>query len=161
MSIWVYPGSFDPITLGHENIIERGARLCDTLYVAVLDNPNKSPLFSTDEKIELIKKCTSHIPNVVVECFNGLLVDYVKDINANVILRGIRNVGDYEYEQNMSVLNKKLNENADTVFICADPEFRCISSSSVKEIAMLGGDFSGLVNENIFNEINNQITRRK
>lgn len=161
MSIWVYPGSFDPITLGHENIIERGAKFCDTLYVAVLDNPNKSPMFTTEEKVNLIKKCTSHIPNVVVECFNGLLVDYVNDRNAKAILRGIRNVGDYEYEQNMSVLNKKLNDDIDTVFICADPEFRCISSSSVKEIAMLGGDFSGLVNKNIFNEINNQITRRK
>jgi len=161
MSIWVYPGSFDPITLGHENIIERGAKLCGTLYVSVLDNPSKSPMFTTDEKIELIKKCTSHIPNVVVECFNGLLVDYVNNKNAKAILRGIRNVGDYEYEQNMSVLNKKLNDDVDTIFICADPEFRCISSSSVKEIAMLGGDFSGLVNENIYNEINNQITRRK
>lgn len=161
MSIWVYPGSFDPITLGHENIIERGAKLCDVLYVAVLDNPNKSPMFTTDKKIDLIKKCTSHIPNVVVECFNGLLVDYANNKKANAILRGIRNVGDYEYEQNMSVLNKKLNENVDTVFICADPEFRCISSSSVKEIAMLEGDFSGLVNVNIINEINNQITRRK
>lgn len=161
MSIWVYPGSFDPITLGHENIIQRGAKLCDTLYVAVLDNPSKTPMFSTAEKIELIKECTSHIPNVVVECFNGLLVDYVDQRKASAILRGIRNVGDYEYEQNMSMLNKKLNDEIDTVFICADPEYRCISSSSVKEIAMLEGDFSGLVNKNIYMKINDHINRRK
>jgi pantetheine-phosphate adenylyltransferase len=161
MNIWVYPGSFDPITLGHENIIARGARLCDILYVAVLDNPSKNPMFTTDEKIEMIKRCTEHFPNVVAESFKGLLVDYVNNKNATTILRGIRNVGDYEYEQNMSVLNKKLNDEVDTVFICADPEFRCISSSNVKEIAMLGGNFSGLVNKNIYNEINNHITRRK
>ena len=161
MSIWVYPGSFDPITLGHENIIFRGAKLCDTLYVAVLDNPSKSPLFSTEEKVELIKECTASIPNIKVECFDGLLVDYVKKIKATAILRGIRNVGDYEYEQNMSMLNKKLDHDIETVFICADPEFRCISSSSVKEIAMLEGNFSGLVNKNIYEKIKNHINRRK
>ena len=161
MSIWVYPGSFDPITLGHENIISRGAKLCDTLYVAVLDNPSKNSLFSTDEKVELVKKCTSHIPNVVVECFNGLLVDYTKAKQADTILRGIRNVSDYEYEQNMSLLNKKLDANVETVFICADPEYRCISSSSVKEIAMFNGNFEGLVNKNIYKKIKNHINRRK
>ena len=161
MSIWVYPGSFDPITLGHENIIERGAKLCGTLYVAVLDNYSKKPLFSTEEKMELIKECTSHIPNVVVECFSGLLVDYVKQKNADAILRGIRNVSDFEYEQNMSLLNRKLNDDAETIFICADPEFRCISSSSVKEIAVLNGNFEKLVNKKIYEKIRNHINRRK
>ena len=111
MSVWIYPGSFDPITLGHENIIERGAKLCDTLYVAVLENYSKHPTFTTDEKIELIKECTSHMPNVVVECFSGLLVDYARQKGADTILRGIRNTGDYEYEHNMSHLNKKLYSN--------------------------------------------------
>ncbi len=161
MSIWVYPGSFDPITLGHENIIERGAKLCEKLYVAVLDNQAKRPVFTTDEKIDMITRCTSHLPNVIVESFDGLLVDYIDTKEASAILRGIRNVGDYEYEQNMSLLNKKLNKNAETVFICADPEYRCISSSSVKEIAMLGGNFSELVNKKIYEEIKHHLHRRK
>ncbi len=161
MSIWVYPGSFDPVTLGHENIISRGAALCDTLYVAVLDNYSKKPLFTVEEKIELIKECTSHIPNVVVECFNGLLVDYAKQKNADAILRGIRGVSDFEYEQNMSLLNKKLNNSIETIFICADPEYISVSSSSVKEIAMLGGDFKKLVNEKIYEKIRKHINRRK
>ena len=161
MSIWVYPGSFDPITLGHENIIERAAKLCDTLYVAVLNNSAKHPLFTTDEKLAMIKECTEDIGNVVVESFDGLLVNYVKSKNAQAIIRGIRNVGDYEYEQNMSLLNKKLENEIETVFICADPEYRCISSSSVKEIAMLKGNFSELVNNKIYDKINTHINRRK
>ncbi|MEX1376408.1 MAG: pantetheine-phosphate adenylyltransferase [Eubacteriales bacterium] len=161
MSIWVYPGSFDPITLGHENIIERAAKLCDTLYVAVLNNSAKHPLFTTDEKLAMIKECTEHIGNVMVESFDGLLVNYVKSKNAQAIIRGIRNVGDYEYEQNMSLLNKKLESEIETVFICADPEYRCISSSSVKEIAMLKGNFSELVNNKIYDKINTHINRRK
>ncbi|MBN2880041.1 MAG: pantetheine-phosphate adenylyltransferase [Clostridia bacterium] len=161
MSVWIYPGSFDPITLGHENIIARGAKLCDTLYVAVLENHSKHPTFTTDEKIELIKECTSHMPNVVVECFSGLLADYAKQKDADAILRGIRNTGDYEYEHNMSQLNKKLNSNIETVFVCAEPELACISSSSVKEIAKLGGDFSWMVNKNIYNKLKDYINRRK
>jgi len=135
--------------------------MCDTLYVAVLNNTSKNPMFTLDEKIDFIKESTIHIPNIVVESFGGLLVDYAENKNASAILRGIRNVGDYEYEQNMSLLNKKLNKDIETVFICADPEFRCISSSNVKEIAMLGGNIKELVNNKIHIKIKNQINRRK
>lgn len=160
MRIWVYPGSFDPLTLGHEDIISRGAKLCDTLHIAVLNNDAKSPMFSVAERIDFITECTKDIPNVVVSSFDGLLVTYVKNINASAILRGIRSNNDFEYEHSMAQLNKKLDSNIETTLICANPIYQCISSSRVKEIAALGGDIEELVNKSIQKKIKKYFNRR-
>lgn len=141
----VYPGSFDPITNGHLDIIERASRIYDKVVVGVLNNSNKKPLFSVNERIELIKEVTSHIDNVEVDAFEGLLVDFVKGKNASVIVKGLRTVADFEYEFQMALLNKALNPEYETVFLMTDSKFSYISSSMVKELAGFNGDLTGLV----------------
>ena len=145
MKIAVYPGSFDPLTNGHVDILERTSRIFDKIVVAVVHNVYKQPLFTLEERVNLIKETTQHIDNIEVESFCGLLADYLKDKKVNIIIRGLRSFTDYEYESTMSMINKKLLPEADTVFIVADSNYTCISSSGVKEAALLGGDVSSMV----------------
>lgn len=147
--IAIYPGSFDPITLGHIDIIERGAKLFDQVIVAVLSNPRKKPLFTVNKRIEQITKCTQHIANVKVDSFVGLTVEYAKLHNAGVLLRGLRVLSDFEKELQMAHTNKTLNHDIETVFLATTKEYSFLSSSIVKEIAQFGGTIDHLVSENV------------
>lgn len=147
--IAICPGSFDPITFGHLDIIKRGSKIFDVIYIVVLSNSSKSPLFTYDERMELIKEATKDIPNVVVETFNGLLVDYARSKNAHVILRGLRAVSDFEYEMRITAMNKKLEENIDTFFMMTNSQYSFLSSSIVKEAAKYHADVSEFVPENV------------
>ncbi len=139
----VYPGSFDPVTYGHLDVIRRAAEMFDELIVSVLNNKEKMPLFSVEERVSMIKEMTAHIPNVRVGCFEGLLVDYMKKINATIIIRGLRAVTDFEYELQISQTNRLLSkEKLDTVFLTTSLEYAYLSSSGVREIASFGGDIS-------------------
>lgn len=144
-SIAVCPGSFDPITYGHLDIIRRGAKVFDKVYVVVLNNASKNPLFSVEERINLIKEVTKDIPNVMVDEFAGLLVDYAKSVNANAILRGLRAVSDFEYEMQITSMNRVLNEDIETFFIMTKNQYSFLSSSIVKEVAKYNGNISELV----------------
>lgn len=145
MRIAVYPGSFDPITNGHLDIIERASKIYDKLVVGVLSNGNKKPLFSAEERVEMIRKVTNHIKNVEVDTFAGLLVDFAKSKDAEVIVKGLRTVADFEYEFQMALLNKTLNPECETVFMMTNTKYSYISSSMVKELAHFHGDLTGLV----------------
>lgn len=146
-SIAVCPGSFDPITLGHLDIIKRGAKVFDQVYVVVLNNSSKNPLFNVQERIELILEVTKEIPNVKVDSFQGLLVEYAKSVNANAILRGLRAVSDFEYEMQITSMNRVLNEEIETFFVMTNNQYSFLSSSIVKEVAKYNGDISELVPE--------------
>jgi len=145
LKIAVYPGSFDPVTNGHVDILERTSRIFDKIIVAVVHNVYKQPLFTLEERVNLIKETTQHLDNIEVESFCGLLVDYLEEKKVDIIIRGLRSFTDYEYESTMSMINKKLLPEADTVFIVADSNYTCVSSSGVKEAALLGGDVSSMV----------------
>ncbi len=145
MRIAVYPGSFDPITNGHLDIIERASKIYDKLVVGVLSNGNKKPLFSAEERVEMIRKVTNHIKNVEVDTFAGLLVDFAKSKDAEVIVKGLRTVADFEYEFQMALLNKTLNPECETVFMMTNTKYSYISSSMVKELAHFHGNLTGLV----------------
>ncbi|MED4653559.1 pantetheine-phosphate adenylyltransferase [Bacillus pseudomycoides] len=144
-SIAISSGSFDPITLGHLDIIKRGAKVFDEVYVVVLNNSSKKPFFSVEERLELIREATKDIPNVKVDSHSGLLVEYAKMRNANAILRGLRAVSDFEYEMQITSMNRKLNENIETFFIMTNNQYSFLSSSIVKEVARYGGNVAGLV----------------
>ncbi len=141
----IYPGSFDPITNGHLDVIERGSRLADRLIVAILKNSSKRPLFSAEERMEMLREAVTPYPNVEVDSFNGLLVDYAVQKRATYILRGIRAISDYEYELQMALMNRRLRPEIETVFMMAGEAYSFISSMLVKEIFRLGGNISGLV----------------
>lgn len=143
--IAVCPGSFDPVTLGHLDIIKRGAKVFDKVYVVVLNNSSKSPLFTVEERKELIREVTAEIPNVEVDSFKGLLIDYAQNINANAILRGLRAVSDFEYEMQITSMNRKLNENIETLFMMTNNQYSFLSSSIVKEAAKYHGNIKDLV----------------
>lgn len=143
--IAIYPGSFDPITFGHVDIIARGCRLFDKVIVAVLRNPNKIPLFTMQERIDLIVSATSHINGVEVDCFSGLTVTYARSKGAMVLIRGLRAVSDFEMELQMAHTNKTLSEDIETVFLTTSNEHSFLSSSVVKEIARFGGPVDHLV----------------
>jgi pantetheine-phosphate adenylyltransferase len=147
--IAIYPGSFDPITLGHIDIVERGAMLFDKVIVAVLSNPSKQPLFTVEKRIEQITQCTKHIHNVEVDSFVGLTVDYAKLHDAGVLLRGLRVLSDFEKELQMAHTNKTLNQEIETVFLATTKEYSFLSSSIVEEIAQFGGTIEHLVSQNI------------
>lgn len=149
----VYPGSFDPITNGHLDIIRRASKIYDKVIVGVLNNPNKKPLFSAVERMEMIRSVTGGLDNVEVDCFQGLLVDFVKEKGAEVIVKGLRTVADFEYEFQMALLNKALNPEYETVFLMTDSKYSYISSSMVKELAGFNGDLMGLVPCEIINKI--------
>ncbi|MCC6858316.1 MAG: pantetheine-phosphate adenylyltransferase [Bryobacterales bacterium] len=143
--IAIYPGSFDPITNGHLDLIDRGARLFSKLVVSVLGNESKQPLFSTEERMEMLREAVRGYSNVEVDSFAGLVVDYAAQKGASVLLRGIRAISDYEYELQMALMNRRLRPELETVFLMAGEEFSFISSRLVKEVIRLGGSISGLV----------------
>lgn len=145
MRVAVYPGSFDPLTNGHLDIIRRCSRLFDRVMVALLENEGKSPLFTIPERIELIARCTAEIPNVEVHSFSGLLVDFMQRHDAKVVVRGIRAVSDYEYELQMALMNRELNAQVETIFMLPAVEYTYVSSRLVKEVFRLGGDVARLV----------------
>ena len=139
----VYPGSFDPLTFGHLDIIKRAAKIFDELTVAVLDNKAKTPLFSVDERVNILKEAVKDIPNVKVESFNGLLIDYAKDKGFHTSIRGLRAITDFEYELQIAQTNAMLSKNQlDTMFLVTSVKYSYLSSSGVKEIAVFGGDIS-------------------
>ncbi|PAQ13870.1 pantetheine-phosphate adenylyltransferase [Bacillus sp. FJAT-42315] len=144
-SIAVCPGSFDPITNGHLDIIQRGAKIFDKIYVVILSNSSKAPLFSVDERLELIKAVTKHLPNVEVDHFNDLLVEYAKSVNANAILRGLRAVSDFEYEMQITSMNRVLDNHVETFFMMTNSQYSFLSSSIVKEVAKYNANISDLV----------------
>ena len=141
----VYPGTFDPITNGHLSIVNRALKIFDKLVIAILNNPFKAPLFSIEERIDMIQKALKQKTNVEVDSFDGLLVDYVVKKNSNVILRGLRALSDFEYEFQMALMNRKLNREVQSIFLMTDYKWFYTSSTIIKEAAGLGGDISGLV----------------
>ena len=150
MNIAVYPGTFDPFTNGHRDLVQRAAsNIFDKVYICVAENSRKDTLFSLDERIELAKKSLSEIENIEVIGFNGLLVDFAKELKAKVILRGLRVVSDFEYEFQMSSMNKKLNNGIESIFLTPSESYAFLSSSLVKEIAELGGDVSEFVSKEV------------
>jgi pantetheine-phosphate adenylyltransferase len=143
--IAVCPGSFDPLTMGHVDIIERAARLYDRIVVAVLVNPNKRPFFSVDERLEIIREVFAGSGNVEADAFEGLLVDYARAKGASVIVRGLRAVSDFEYESQMALMNRHLSPRLETTFLVPAEQYTYISSSLIKEVFSLGGSVEGLV----------------
>jgi pantetheine-phosphate adenylyltransferase len=144
-SIAVCPGSFDPITNGHLDIIKRGAKVFDKVYVVILNNSSKNPLFSVEERTRLIEEVTKSMPNVIVDSFQGLLVNYASSVNADAIIRGLRAVSDFEYEMQITSMNRVLNEKIETFFIMTNNQYSFLSSSIVKEAAKYNGYISELV----------------
>lgn len=154
--IAVIPGSFDPVTNGHLDVISRSAKLFDKVYVAILKNSTKSPLFTAEERVNLIKRVTKDYDNVYVECFSGLLVDFAKSKNASFIIKGLRAVSDYEYECQMALANRTLAPDIETFFIASSPDYSYLSSSIVKEFASHGASLETLVPNEIINDIHNK-----
>jgi len=151
----VYPGSFDPITSGHLDVIQRAAALFDDVTVAVLVNKNKKPAFSSEQRMDFIRRSTAHLPGVRVDSFSGLLVDYMKQVGANVVIRGMRALSDFEYEFQMAAMNAKLAKDIETIFLMTDISHSFLSSSMVKELVYHGGDITGLVPEAIKKDVIN------
>ena len=141
----IYPGSFDPVTNGHLDLIERGSKIFARLIVAILRNTEKAPLFSLEERAEMLREVVAPFPNVEIDCFHGLLVDYARQRRAHVLLRGIRAVSDYEFELQMAMMNRKLQPGLETVFMLPAAEYSFLSSRLVREIAQLRGSVKGLV----------------
>ena len=141
MKAAIYPGSFDPVTFGHLDVITRASQIFDELIVSVLNNTQKTPLFSVDERVNILKEATMHLSNVRIDSFSGLLIDYAKTQNIHVVIRGLRAITDFEFELQIAQTNRKLsNEEIDTIFLTTSLEFAYLSSSSVKEIASFKGD---------------------
>lgn len=143
----VYPGSFDPFTLGHKDIVERAAKFCDKLYIAVSENINKKHLFTLEERVAMIKEVFSDNDNIIVESFSGLLVDYMQSKQAAYIIRGLRAVSDFEYEFQMAFANRSINNNVETIFMVPGSRYLFLSSTIVRDIAYNKGDVSSLVPE--------------
>jgi len=141
----VYPGSFDPVTNGHLDIIHRAAKICDKLIVAVGNNESKKPAFTIDERVELLRCALKDSPEMIIDSFSGLLMDYVRSRNATTIIKGLRAVSDFEYEFQMALLNKNLNPDVETLFMMTNINYSYLSSSAVKELARNGGSIDGLV----------------
>lgn len=141
----ICPGSFDPITYGHLDIITRGAKVFDEVIVVVANNQSKNPLFTVEERKDLIRKVTGHLPNIKVDSFNGLLMDYVKTTGANVVLRGLRAISDFEYEMQVASINRVLDEDVETFFVMTKSQYSFLSSSIVKEVAKFNSSVKELV----------------
>jgi pantetheine-phosphate adenylyltransferase len=159
--IALYPGSFDPITNGHLDLIDRAAKLCETLIVSILQNEAKAPLFSVAERMEMLREVVHDYPNVVIDSFDGLLVDYAKQKGATVIIRGIRAISDYEYELQMALMNRRLCPSVETVFLMAGEAYSFISSRLVKEVIALGGNIAGLVPPSVEVRLRNRVLNGK
>lgn len=159
--IGVYPGTFDPVTLGHADIIRRGAKLVDRLIVGVTTNPSKDPMFTPDERIAMLEREIARLglPNVEVKGFNALLMKFAEHEGASVIVRGLRAVADFEYEYQMAGMNQQLNAGIETVFLMADVSLQPIASKLVKEIALFGGDISRFVSEDVCGQVIERVAR--
>ena len=161
MNIAIVPGSFDPVTNGHLDIIKRTSQLFDEVYVSILSNSSKNPLFSVEERMELIRRATADFTNVKVDTFTGLLVDYARSKNAKFIVKGLRAVSDFEYEFQMSLTNKQLAPEIETFFITTNANYAYLSSSIVKEVAKYGGDLTEMVPKEIIRDIQDKIGGKK
>ncbi len=161
MKIAVYPGSFDPVTCGHLDIIERASRLFDTLIVAVMANREKMPLFTAEERVLMLSRVTSRFENVKVTHFDGLLAEYARENGASTIVKGLRAVSDFEYEFQMAMVNKKLNPGLDTVFLMTCENYMYLSSRVVKAVGIYGGDLSEFVPREIVDEISEKLSVRR
>lgn len=161
MRIAVCPGSFDPATLGHIDIIKRAARMFDKVVVAVMVNINKDPAFTIEERVDILKKSLVSVDNVVVDSFDGLLIDYAKKIGATTIVKGLRAVSDFEYEFQMALANKKLNNDIETAFLTTSAQNMYLSSSVVKNIARFNGDISSFVPKEVHEEIRQKLYRKE
>ena len=157
----VYPGSFDPVTNGHLDIIKRAAKTFDKVYVAILTNSAKNPKFSLEERIDWLERATKELPNVEIVSFSGLLVDFASRIGANIIIKGLRAVSDFEYEFQMALTNRKLQPDIETMFLMTNDRYSYLSSSIVKEIANYGGSLEGLVPDFMIKEIYQKIKKNQ
>lgn len=157
----IYPGSFDPVTLGHLDIIRRSADKVDELIIGVLNNHTKNPLFSVEERVEMLTELVRDYPNVTVEAFSGLSVEFVKRKNANVIIRGLRAISDFDYELQMAQTNRKLYPAADTMFLTTSLEYAYLSSTTVKEVAYFDGDITGFVPDAIIDRVYTRVRENK
>ena len=157
MKIAVYPGSFDPITKGHIDIIERASKFFDKIIIVSMLNPSKKPMFSTEERVQLIKESVSHIKNVEVDVFDGLLVNYAKIRNSYTIIKGLRAVNDFEYEFQMALMNKSICPEVETFFMMTSPGYSYLSSSLVKEVAKFGGNIENFVTPKVKNAVYNKL----
>jgi pantetheine-phosphate adenylyltransferase len=157
----IYPGTFDPVTYGHLDLIKRGSKIFDELIVAVSHNPLKKPLFTIKERTNMVSKYVKEIPNVKVDCFEGMLVDYVREMQINVILRGIRTVSDFEYEFQMALTNRVLKSDIETVFVMTSQEYSFLNSSLIKEAASLGGDISMFVPSEVGKLLQQKFTHKR
>jgi pantetheine-phosphate adenylyltransferase len=157
----IYPGSFDPVTFGHIDIIERAARISDELIVGVLQNKAKTPLFSVEERVIMLREVTKHLKNVKIVPFEGLLIEFAKKMDAKVIVRGLRAITDFEYELQMSQTNRKLNSDVETLFLTTSLDYSYLSSTTVKEVASFGGDITQFVPEYVAEKVTEKIRERR
>ena len=157
----IYPGSFDPVTYGHLDIIKRSAQIVDELVVGVLNNKAKIPLFSVEERVKMLIEATKDLPNVKIVTFEGLLIDFAKQMEAKVIVRGLRAITDFEYELQMSQTNRKLNSEVETLFMTTSLEYSYLSSTTVKEVASFDGDISQFVPEFVAEKVNEKMKEKR
>ena len=157
----IYPGSFDPVTYGHLDIIERAASIADELIVGVLQNKAKTPLFSVEERVTILFEVTKNLKNVKIVPFEGLLIDFAKQMDAKVIVRGLRAITDFEYELQMSQTNRKLNADVETLFLTTSLEYSYLSSTTIKEVASFGGDITQFVPEFVAEKVTEKIKERR
>ena len=161
MRVAVYPGSFDPVTLGHVDIIQRTSKMFDKVIIGVLKNRSKSPLFTAEERVELLKEVTADIPNVEVQSFQGLLIDFVRQNQANVIVRGLRAITDFEYELQMAQTNRVIAPEIDTIFLTTNLKYSYLSSSIVKEIAEFNGDIKEFLHPIVVERVKEKLEEMK
>ena len=157
----IYPGSFDPVTLGHLDIIRRASRTVNELIVGVLNKGGKTPLFTAEERVEMLREVTKDIPNVKVMAFSGLLVDFARHTDSTVVVRGLRAISDFDYELQMAQTNRKMNPHVDTMFLATSLEYAYLSSSTVKEVAFFDGDISEFVPEPVVEKVRERVKERK
>jgi len=161
MSIAIYPGTFDPVTNGHVDIVERASKTVDHLTAGVVEISSKRTMFTVDERISMFTEAVKHVPNVSVESYSGLTVNAAREIGADVIVRGLRITSDFEYESEMALMNRRMAEDIETICLFSALEYQILSSSRVKEVAALGADVSGLVPQNVWGPLSERISQTK
>ncbi|OGS22622.1 MAG: pantetheine-phosphate adenylyltransferase [Elusimicrobia bacterium RIFOXYA2_FULL_39_19] len=161
MKIAVYPGSFDPPTNGHTEIVFRSSKIFSKIIISITDNHNKKPTFTVEERKKMLEESIKHLPNVKVDIFSGLLVDYVKSKKASIVIRGLRAVSDFEYEFQLALMNRKFSKDIETVFFIPDEKYTYLSSSLIREIASLGGNVEDMVPKPVFKKIKEKYPKQK